>query len=1318
MIRNSFVRVSICCLLVLAFVSLGTTAHALDPAKNISQYGHELWTSQNGLEGEAVYEILQSAEGYLWLRTSAGLVRFDGVRFALFEPAVHGQAIQEPIKAICRGADGDLLVRTLSRTLIYKDGTFADYRSPAPLPDGDVRVMFESSRHEVFIGSDNFIYRIDDKGPQLLRKDTSWISGFMEDKQGNVWIAGLLAIYKYRDGQLALMGANQKQGPMALALTGDPAERLWIGTANGLRYINNGSLSLTSPGPERQVRPEVRSMLIDQQGNLWAGTTTSGIFRVAGNRVSSFGRRDGLSDDRILSLYEDREGSLWVGTSGGLDRFRDTSLTTISETEGLPSDRAENVIEARDGTVYVFSAAGGLTSIRNGVLKTWATKDGLPSLFENGMFEGKDGSIWLGTNAGLTRFQDGKFTQYALPRISGRFISAMAEDDEGLIVATTEAIALRVNGNDAVPLTVRGQTTPLSTPGDYIFTIYRDPSGTLWFGTVRGLFRIAKGQPMDRGWLKQVSFPVTTISDDGRGNLWLGGRTPGITRFRIADGRVTHYTESSGLFDDYPSSILHDDAGNLWVSSTSGIYRVPRQDLDDFADGRISGVRSTQFTVADGMKSSEASPPLAQPGGWRARDGRLWFCTQKGVVIVDPKHLVVNRLVPPVVLEKIVADGRTIAPGANIQLAAGTARIEFHYTSLSMLVPARVQLKYKLEGYDHDWMGPGSNRVAYYTNLPPGRYRFRVMGSNNDGLWNEQGAAVSFVLKPFYYQTGWFYGLCALVIVLLVFVAQRIYTAQLRARADNLARVVDERTKDLQAQRRFLRQVIDISPSFIFVKDRQGRFTLTNQSFADIYSRTADELVGKTDADISPQRREADAFRNDDLEVLNTLREKVIPEESNTSANGQIHWLQTVKRAIVDEEGNVQLLGVATDITERKQKEEELRAAKIAAETANRAKSEFLANMSHEIRTPMNGIIGMTELALSTELSDEQREFLSMVRSSADSLLLILNDILDFSKIETGKIVLDPAPLEVAELAGNLVKTVAISARKKHLEVALDIDPTVPRTLVGDSLRLRQVLLNLLINAIKFTQVGEIGLKVWVENIDAKSATLHFAVRDTGIGIDPANREKIFRPFEQADSSTTRHYGGTGLGLAISSRIVQLMGGRIWAESELGAGSTFHFTARFANSDTAAVRAVSAEVEGQRASVRPLRILVAEDNKVNQKVAMALLQKSGHDVSLASDGAEVIAKWSEGGLDLIFMDVQMPGVDGFEATRMIRDKEKSTGQHIPIIAMTAYAMSGDRERCLAAEMDDYVPKPVSREALEAAIARALDRKPRSDAASV
>jgi two-component system, sensor histidine kinase and response regulator len=629
--------------------------------------------------------------------------------------------------------------------------------------------------------------------------------------------------------------------------------------------------------------------------------------------------------------------------------------------------------------------------------------------------------------------------------------------------------------------------------------------------------------------------------------------------------------------------------------------------------------------------------------------------------------------------------------------------------------------------------------------------------------------------------------------------------------------------------------LVENLPVSVFRKDLEGHIVFGNRRYCETLGRPLEELLGKTDFDLFPPEL-AEKYRKDDASVLAT-GEGWEDVEEHRKPNGAMIYVHVLKTPVRDAEGNVTgIQGMFWDVTARKQAEAALEVAKEAAEAANRAKSDFLANMSHEIRTPMNAIIGMTELVLDTQLTDSQQDYLKMVRESGDSLLALINDILDFSKIEAGKLELESVPFDLHESLGDTMKSLAMRAHSKGLELACEIKPDVPGRLVGDPVRLRQIVVNLVGNAVKFTDTGEVVLTVGHESRSDGEVVLHFAVSDTGIGIPEDKAAHIFDAFEQADSTTTRRFGGTGLGLAISSRLVESMGGQIRVESRVGQGSTFHFTAKFpvATGDTptgptlkpavirdtpvlivddnatncrilremlgnwgmrpttaesvrealpllrgahqagepyamvltdanmpdvdgftlakqikddpmlgstiimmltsgdrhgdvtrceelglaayllkpikqselfdAIVLALGvAEVEDDSSSkataeevaqLRPLRVLLAEDSLVNQRLAVGLLEKYGHTVVVACHGREAVATLQSQSFDVILMDVQMPEMDGFEATVAVRDQEKRTGHHIPIVAMTAHAMKGDRERCLAAGMDGYVSKPI------------------------
>jgi PAS domain S-box-containing protein len=505
--------------------------------------------------------------------------------------------------------------------------------------------------------------------------------------------------------------------------------------------------------------------------------------------------------------------------------------------------------------------------------------------------------------------------------------------------------------------------------------------------------------------------------------------------------------------------------------------------------------------------------------------------------------------------------------------------------------------------------------------------------------------------------------------------------------------------EDLRLSKEYLNKIINAIGDPIVVKDRQHRFILINDAGCSLIGHYREEILGRTDHDFFP-KEQVDIFWEKDEEVFRTGMENV-NEEQITDALGTIRTIITKKTLYIDGTGNEFIVGIIRDITDRKRAEEELKKAKKNAESAARAKSEFLANMSHEIRTPMNAVIGLTELLQKTDLNREQRDYIEIIRSSGDSLLSVINNILDFSKIDSGIIELEAQPLDLKDCVEDSLDLVATEASKKGLNLAYIIDTSSPGIIMGDPVRLRQILINLLSNAVKFTDRGEVMIAVSGRKLEGSDHEVHFAIRDTGIGIPEDKIGHLFKLFSQVDASTTRRYGGTGLGLAISKRLVEIMGGKIWAESEVGKGSTFYFTiiAEATTIKPASSRTNALQPQTDLKSSQPpiLRILLAEDNPVNQKVALQMLRKIGYDADVAANGLEVLQALERQPYDIILMDVQMPEMDGLEAAKNIRERWHN---NLKIIAITAYALEGDRDRCINVGMDDYISKPIQIDELQ------------------
>lgn len=835
--------------------------------------------------------------------------------------------------------------------------------------------------------------------------------------------------------------------------------------------------------------------------------------------------------------------------------------------DGLPTNTVQAIEQTRDGYMWIGTPAG-LVRFDGQSFKIYDQED-LHSQSSDvlSLFVDSEGTLWIGTNGGgVVQFNENRFTNLnASQGLASNVVWSITEDHENNIwLATDNGLSRYRDGS------FRVFTTKDGLADNYIWSVFEDSNHNLWIGSETGLSVLH-----DRKFQKVSNFSsqnVYCIREDLSKQIWIATES-GLKIFK--NGQFTQFTTAQGLRsnDIYTLLVSHD--GDVWLgTSKAGI-------------GRIRNFKYEDFSVSDELKVNTVWSIFED------REGILWVGTVALGLNSFIKNSMTNAAIAnrsfSVMIQQASVDGLPVQQGKSIETQNGN--LEFRFTALKFLDLRNVEFKYKLEGFDEDWIVAGNRRVAYYKDVPSGKYIFRVIARIGNSNWNEK--IFAFELKQPFYHSYLFYGLCLSFLFVCGLGIYIMRGRQLLKRERELLSLVSDRTAELQ-------QEINV-------------------------------------------RKKAEEELHNSLSLL-----------------------------------------ISTN--------DELKSAKDAAESANRAKNQFLANVSHELRTPMNGIIGMTQLTLDTELTTEQREYLGMAKESADSLLELLNDILDFTKIEAGKLRLSNVPFNLPAAIQRIMKSFKIRAQEKGLEFTSELSASVPSIVIGDETRLRQVLINLIGNAIKFTTHGYILVKLGVNETKDNIATVHFSVEDTGIGIPADKHQMIFEAFTQADSSTTRQFGGTGLGLSICSQLVSMMNGKIWLNSELHKGSTFHFTIPFKCDEVVHISDEVAKAAYQ-STITGRHILVVDDNVINQRLICSILEKHGHTVTLAARGDEALNLYSRNRFDAILMDIQMPVMDGLEATVRIRVEEQDTKTHIPIIGMTAHATANIRQKCLEAGMDEYISKP-------------------------
>jgi signal transduction histidine kinase/ligand-binding sensor domain-containing protein len=750
---------------VLSLLSSGS-AIALDPQRATTQYVIKTWQRDSGLPSSSVTALVETRDHYLWLGSNAGLTRFDGVRFS----DVGSGAIEGGVFALAEGPDGALWVATQAGQLArLRNGQIS--LQAGPCPGFYITALLVTRDGTLWIASLGAgIYRLQGgRYQQELPGSFTEIMAMVEDPDGTLWVGGRGTglLHRGAGGWTRLTAREGLAGETIHALHFDDKGALWIGTSAGLSCLSAGRLK-TYRQADGLAHESVTALLSDQDGNLWIGTQAGGLQRYHEGRFATLTQQDGLAGDAVRVLVQDHERSLWVGTSNGLNRLNDGRFITYGRPEGLVDPTVHTVVQGRKGDVWVGTGAAGAYRIRAGqVVRLEALRDSNVMA----MHEAQDGSLWLATgDSRLFRIRHGSVTEET-PRTTTGFvpkISSITELDGELLLAGSTLGLGRLRNRRFVPLHASAPRI------HFIFTIYHDGAGTLWLGSSQGLVRVKGGEYRfftTRDGLADDR--VRSIAGEADGTLWLA-TMGGLCRFR--DGEIRKLTRRDGLPDTLLRAVLDDGRRSLWLSSIGHIFRLSKRQLAEFFAGKRDRVTPYEYSTSDGLRTSEV--PMSAYPAIRAADGLLWFATARGVSVIDP-GLWPSLTPPPVRIEQLSVDD---VAETRASYPPGRGRVEVQYTALSFRAPERLRFRYKLVGFDEEWVDAGERRTAQYTNLPPGRYTFNVAAAYGDGPWNEQGSSSTFTLRPHWYQTVYVRLLAVLAVGLIVWGGFRLRLYEMHQR--------------------------------------------------------------------------------------------------------------------------------------------------------------------------------------------------------------------------------------------------------------------------------------------------------------------------------------------------------------------------------------------------------------------------------------------------------------------------------------------------------------------------------------------------------
>ncbi|MGZ8394358.1 MAG: two-component regulator propeller domain-containing protein, partial [Nitrospira sp.] len=1113
-------------------------AFALNPSLDISQYAHKSWKIGEGVASGTIHNIAQSKDGYLWLATEAGLVRFDGVNAVTWRPPKGEHLPSNDIRDLLASRDGTLWLGTAKGLASWMNGKLIRY----PQLDGyDVNTIREDHEGTVWAAGVKWekaywapgrLCTIKAGTIQCYGSDGIFgfgVTAIHEDRLGNLWLGAANGLWRWKPGppqryelRTAAPGSPTLVFSRNALIDGDTGGLIITGFRDILRFVNGR----TEPYPFPSSPPPFKNMtmLRDRGGSLWISSTDVGLVHVHQGRMDVFTQRDGLTSNSIESLFEDREGSIWVATNLGIDRFREYPIPTISTEQGLSSAVVTSVLAARDGSVWLGTSDG---------LNRW--KDGQITIYRRPTVgtpqsPGLSGGGQEPRRASSRRTTAREVTSSALPE---NFITSLFQDTKGRIwVSTFSGLAWFENGkiSRATGLPFTPQNPPVE-----------DTAGNIWSAqSDRGLIRLNNGELVEQiPWAKlgiEGALANPLAADLARGGVWVGSWSGGVVHFRdgqvvasygtreglgggrvnllqfdsggrlwaatdgglswIRNGRVTTLTATNGLPCDIAQDLLEDETHALWVHMACGLVRIPKGDSDAWAANPALRIQPAVYDASDGV-ISHAGVFNFGPRAAKTADGKLWFSPTQGVMVVDPRHLPSNPVPTPVHIEHIKADGETLwenlshAEASNIPVPALTRRLEIGYTALSLVAPEKVRFKYKLEGYDGDWHDADNRRQAFYNDLSPRNYRFRVIACNNSGLWNETGATLEFSVAPAYYQTSWFVALCAAAFLALLWGAHQV------------------RTRQLQEQEKKFREAVETMPALAFVASPEGYRTFVNRGWIEYTGLTVEQASGYGwHAAVHP----------DDLDpVIETWRRSAATGEALgyearllRGADGAYRWFEMRAAPLRDKRGKlVKWCGVATDIEDRKRAEQEReRLRQLEADLAhiNRVSvlGELTASIAHEVNQPLAGVVsnanaGLRWLAADVPDLEEVREGLrDIVRDGkrAGEVIARIRALTKRTITAREKLDLNETIREVLGLVGDQLRKHGVIIRTGFAE---DLSPVA-----ADRVQLQQVVLNLVVNAIEaMSSIAEGSRELTITTANIEPDEVQVTVEDSGVGIDP-----------------------------------------------------------------------------------------------------------------------------------------------------------------------------------------------------------------------